>query len=658
MSLRYLMATGLMAILLIVNGCDPQDVIKQKVPEPLKEAMSDGKDAPRSGEGGSGESQEKVSIEIVTPKRNSVYPAGEKISFEAKTTIPEAKDVKKATVVWMLYRDTAKKGVQIGRGDLIKKTLEAGKYRVSATLLIRDRKTVKTSTFRVANTVAGKITADDGVPLAGTKVVISEMGGDEPKHTARSGKDGTFSVEIPEEGYYRLMPKKEGYSFLPYSRIVKYTNPPVRQSFKGTKAQITDITFTEDAEGEASLDSVCPLQQSYLSFAVKSDVKPKSVRVYLVSVEDGKERIIQMDDASETESLKQKLDPNGTVLKLQVPSMMAMGPTETSYRLRLTVVDEKGRQFSEEAPESFAYNIVKCFRRALADGVAQQNKGEYEHAVRSYKLMETLNKKVHDPTPFVTFMDQSVFNRGLAFLALAMKEKKDSIEQQSMLKRAKDDFDRVLEEDKSDLDAKLFLGVTFQLAGAYRRAEKYYDSVIQQEPRYPGVRELRAQVKLKLVEADLKQMRKAFRVASEEGMRELLGRLMQAGKLKPQERAVLKRGSSNLIERVNVLLKIIKRHQEETERMLLSVVDDYTEGIEANPNDESLRASRREALKIVYDLQESEVDVATFRDNLRKLLKKESVPDHMDHPALQVPVSKIPSRDAKAVANLDKFIRK
>lgn len=652
------MALWLMAILLTVTGCDPKELINKKVPEPLKDVMADGKGASKKGKSGLSESLDKVSIAIVTPKRNSVHPMAKDIEFEAKVTIPKIKGAPKATVVWTLYRGAVKKGVQIGRGEFIKKKLDAGKYRVSATLLVKDRKKVKTSTFRVANTTEGRITDHDGGPFPGTELVITEIDKTAPLFTAKSDKDGRFSIEVPEEGYYKLMPKKEGFSFQPFSRVVKFTDPPIQQNFKAVKGQITSIKFTEDPEGETSLDAVCPLQQSYVTFSVKSDVKPKSVTVYLVRVQEGKEQSIQMDDVSDNPSLKQEVSPEDTVLKLQVPSVMAVGPNETTYRLRLTVQDEKGRQFSAEASEPLAYNIMKCFRLTLANGVSQQGNDELEDAIKSYKLMETLNKKVNDPTPFITFMEQSTFNRGLAFLALAMKEKPDSIERDSMLKRAKDDFDRVLENDKSDLDAKLFLGLTFQLAGRQDYAGRYYKTIIEQEPRYPGVRELRALARLKYWEIQQKQIKKAFRAAEKEGMRELLGRLAQVTMLTTSEKEVLKRGSSSIIERVNVLLKIIKREQKSMERGLLSVVDDLTEAIAGDPDNQSLRKSRREALEMVYDLQESEVDVATFRDNLRKLLKKESIHDHMDHPALKAPLADIPRRETKAVLDLKKSIRK
>ncbi len=659
MQLRYLAPLWLIGLLLILTGCDPKKMIEQKVPETLKDVMSSEKGGAKNGKGEQKDLADRIEITIVAPKRNSVHPVTTEMVFEAKVKVPATAGKKKPNVTWTLYRGAAiKKGIQIGRGQRISKKLDTGQYKVSATLRFNNREKVSTTSFRVSSTIEGRLTDSSGADLPGTELLLSKIDEDKPLHKGRSGKDGQFSIEIPEKGFFKLVPKKNGYSFFPYRRIVKFIDPPVAQNFKGTKAQIANIKITEDPNGEKAIESVCPLQQGYVSFAVESDAKPVSVEAQLVGVKEGKEQIIQMEDASEDPSVKRKIHPEGTVLRLQIPSTLTAGSTGTKYRLRLTIQDEKNNQFSAEASEALDYDILKCFRRALAEGVEFQKKGNLEAAIKSYRLMQNMNKKVDDPSQFKTFMEQSTFNRGLAFLTMAMAKPKNDADRETLLFRAASDFDNTLGRNESDLDARLFMGLTFQLAGADRRALGQYDKILHQEPRYPGVRELRALARLKLVEKDLKQIKNDFERYGKEDVRELFSRLEQQGRLRRGDTAVLKSGSSKAADRVNVLLKAINRLQKELEQKLLAVVDDYTEAIKSQPEDKNLRLSRRETLKAVYDLQDAEVDLAKFRANVLKLLRNEPAPPDLDHPALKISVSNISRRDAEKIADPGKYVRK
>ena len=139
-------------------------------------------------------------------------------------------------------------------------------------------------------------------------------------------------------------------------------------------------------------------------------------------------------------------------------------------------------------------------------------------------------------------------------------------------------------------------------------------------------------------------------------LRELFSKLVRQGRLTRSETAVLVK-SSRINDRVDVLLKAIDRLEKQAENHLLTVVDDFTEAIVANPDRKDFRRSRREALKTIHEIQDTEVDVARFRHNLRKLIRKQEVPEHMDHPTFQVDVSKIPRRDTEKVADLGKYMR-
>ena len=129
-----------MGLLLILNGCDPKELVKQKVPEPLKQALSSGNDAKTKEKSGKVDPLGRASFAVLSPKRNSVHPVALEVLFEAKVKMPDPKAASKTTVVWTLYRGAIKKGVQLGRGEAVRKKLGPGQYRVSATLLYKNKK--------------------------------------------------------------------------------------------------------------------------------------------------------------------------------------------------------------------------------------------------------------------------------------------------------------------------------------------------------------------------------------------------------------------------------------------------------------------------------------------------------------------------------------
>ncbi|MDQ7782653.1 MAG: hypothetical protein RDU20_07230 [Desulfomonilaceae bacterium] len=659
MYLRYLVPVSLTVVVLILTGCDPKEMIERKVPDTLKDVMSSEEGRAKKAMAERKGRADKIELTLVSPQRNSVHPVGQEIVFEAKAVVPSPPGTVKPKVTWTLYHGAAiKQGAPLGTGERVVKKLDAGQYKVSAKMLVDNQEKIATTAFRVANTIEGHLTSGDGAVLPDAELELSKLDEDKPLHTARSGQDGRFAIEIPAEGFFKLIPKKDGYNFFPYRRIVKFVEPPVSHDFKGTKGRIGNIKITEDPQGETAIESVCPLQQSYVSFTVKSDSEPVRVETHLVGIRDGRELLVPMEDASDDPAAKPEIRPEGTVLKLQVPSTPAGGSLGTEFRLRVTVQDRNNNQFSAEAEKSLDYDILSCFRRALADGVELQKKGNLEAAVKSYRLLQHLHESVDDPSQFRKFVEQSTFNRGLAFLAMAMAKPKDDIDRETLLARAASDLDATLGRNEGDLDARLFMGLTLQLAGVETKALSQYNKILAQEPRYPAVRELRALARMKLVEDDLKRIKNDFEHFGKEDIRELFSRLEQRGRLTRSDTALLRSGSTKAADRIDVLLKAIDRFQKELERKLLAVVDDFTEAVKSRPEDNSLRISRRETLKTVLDLQDAEVDPAKFRANVRNLMRNEPAPHHLDHPALKINVSNISRRDTASVADPGQYVRK
>jgi tetratricopeptide (TPR) repeat protein len=620
----------IIACLFFLSGCDPKAILDKKIPEPVKELLSSSPGGKKLGS----RVQEAalINFSIISPRANSVRGVGEDVVFQAKLSGPLPGGEGKPQVIWTLSGGKGGTGVQIGRGETVHKKLDAGRYKVQATLVMKNLKVAKSIPFRVTHQTYGKITTYEGSPLPDVNLALSEIGTERSRFQARSGKDGQFSIEIPKSGSYELSVAKKGYSFEPSRRVVMFTDPPVSQDFKAVKAEIKNLAFTEDPKGDTGVEFVCPLQEGYLGFSVQSDAKPESVEAQLVRVEEGVERPLQLEDISESTAGKGAINTERTVIKVLVPAAMAVGPTRTSYRLRLTVRDDKKQTYSVEFPQSFDYDMRRCFRKTLADGIDNQVNGKPEQAIASYLMIDSYEKRLDDPTPFASFTKQSTFNRALAYLTMAIEKPADSIDRLTLLNRAEADLQSVLESNRGDLDAMLLLGWAFHLAGDASKAEEYYNKVLEAEPNFRGAHELRAHARLELVGDRIRHLKRDI--------------------------SKLKQGSKNPMELSQDLIKSLKRIEGHVKGRMLGALDDFTEALSTHPDDKSIRASRRQLLGMVHGLNESEVNISEFSVNVRNLLAKKEHAEDLGHPLLAVDVSKVSVRDLTKVIDPTKLIRK
>ncbi|MBM3299479.1 MAG: hypothetical protein FJY85_05965, partial [Deltaproteobacteria bacterium] len=240
--------------------------------------------------------------------------------------------------------------------------------------------------------------------------------------------------------------------------------------------------------------------------------------------------------------------------------------------------------------------------------------------------------RVDDQTPFAPFVKQATFNRGLAYLGMAITKPQDSIDRLSLLNRAMGDFQAVLQTEKKDVEATMLFGLCFQLLGSARQASEHYDKVLEVDPSFPGVRELRAHAQLQMAGKLVKDIRRDL------------------SKLKP--------GSKNIAELAKEVLDALEGVEKPVQERLLATVDDFTAALATNPNDTNARQSRRSVLKMAHELGKGEIDIGDFKTNLRKLIAKEIQPREVGHPVVKVEVSEIPLRELVSVVDTSKYIRK
>lgn len=466
-------ATVLLVILAGLTGCDPEALVKRKVPEPIQDVLTYGSAAslktPLTPE----------AIQIVSPKKDAVYPSHEPTTFQVDLKSPGDKPFEDPNVTWTLFPEG--KGQQpLGSGLSVRKKLEPGKYRVEITLAVKDQKVSKSIHFRQAMMMKGKTALADGKPVAGVELELKDLDDNFISKT-QSGDNGTFLVELPSDSTYRLAPLKKKFSFNPLSKIIKY-NPNEQINFTGFESEITDILLTGSVDATEPTLSICPYQELYLKYKLQSGSLPRKIEAQLVQREKESERLHSFEDISTTEK-------TGEPMKLKAP--LLHGPLAPHYRLRLIVTDEHGQKFSMESHDLYSMDMAACIKSKMAQALIMQNKGEFDPAIKEYNQVEELYRNVHEPALYTSLMEKLYFNRGLARLALALNTDPENKQRSGFLSRSSQDFNTVLKLRKNDIDALFFRGLISHLMRGYDPAIQDYTDVLLLDPNYPMIAKLR-----------------------------------------------------------------------------------------------------------------------------------------------------------------------
>jgi tetratricopeptide (TPR) repeat protein len=492
---RSLRMVLIVAGLSVLIGCDPETVVKNKVPEPLRKALTFGP----AGAAPKAKQSEAVSAEIASPKNGEAYPAGKEIVFRGSAKLATEGKTQKPELVWTLFPEKTPAGVPLGNGNSVRKQLDPGRYRVELALVQEGRKVAKNVNFRVVITMSGKVTAADSSGLPGTDVDLTDLEGNKVVSTTQSGRDGTFTVEFPSEDQFRIVPRKKGFSFSPVSQVVKFSREPVQIVFKGVKGEISDIRLTESEKTDENVRNICPQQEAWLKLSIKFDQKIARVEPFLVQQEADKERLILLDDLTDSADVPKERDPNlPAVLKVRIPHGSTLGVPTGLYRLRVKIYDDTGTSFSGEASAPIKMDMTQCFSDKLAEAVSAQEKGNLQEAIKTYSVLEDFGKIVEDPRQFSKDMQKAMFNRGIAHLGIALSKKAGEAPILGQLNKAFSDFNAVLKVQKRDTEALLLRGTTAYLARNYQAALKDFDTVLTFVPQEAAARELRAQTLVKI----------------------------------------------------------------------------------------------------------------------------------------------------------------
>ncbi|MBI5248673.1 MAG: hypothetical protein HY912_04195 [Desulfomonile tiedjei] len=462
-------------LLLSLAGCDPEALIKSKVPEPVQSALTLG--------GSPSKSKIQLNpsvIEIVSPKKGAVYATNEETTFEVRLKPPGEKPLENPEVSWTLFPE-GKNQVQLGGGPKVKRKLDPGKYRAEATLTVKDQKVSQSITFREGLMLTGKVVTTEGVPLPGVDLELWDSN-EQVVSKVQSANDGKFAVEFPSEGPFRLTASRKEYSFLPLEMAVRYA-PDTKLEFIGNKAEISEIVVTESEESTTPVLHLCPNQEIFLKLKIKSDSKPRKIEAQLLHQEKEGER------AHSFENLGDGGEPNPEIQKLRVPTFF--GPSAPHYRLRVTVVDEKGNKFSANSRELYKIDMFECFRTKMAEAINVQRKGDLGAAAKRYTQIEEYYRIVGDPAPFTAMMEKVHFNRGISDLSTALALDRGDSRRSALLSKAVQDFNAALKIRKADVDALFFRGLISHLSKSYEAAVQDYSEVFQSDPQFPGLLKLR-----------------------------------------------------------------------------------------------------------------------------------------------------------------------
>ncbi len=483
---------GLVAALLAVGGCDPEQLVKQKVPDPVKEVLGPPGTVAKKKKAGRKAVPKKV-FEIVSPKHKAVLPDMKEIHFEVDLNLPDTNPIPDSSISWRWWDMINKVGGQLNTGRSFDFKVDQGHWAVGCYVTPPGKKKMeKVIEFWVKPSSKGKVTHNGG-GLGGVEIkAVPIEGKKEEIGTVVSEKNGEFVTIMPEKDWCMLIPSKPGFSFSPPYSIVRKGGKPSGFEFQAAAAQIKDIRIAEDAAGTGALEFVCPREPAFVRAHVKSQTMVKRLSAYLTPPGLASREPILMGEVLDPPLSERTPDDFSIVtFPVKVPPEAIRDTTRTRFNLRITAWDEKGNAFAAEVPDAVTMDMSKCLAQTFKQAEALQEEGKYTKAAELYGEMEQYQDAMGSRSAFAALMEKMYFNRGLLYLQTAADLPEGDLKRMGYLAKAETDFDRVLEFHIKDDKALLLSGLVDHLKGDQEEAIEAHGRALALNPDLTEAYELR-----------------------------------------------------------------------------------------------------------------------------------------------------------------------
>lgn len=485
-----------LSILLIccLGGCDPEALVKTKVPKPIQEALTLEETAQNR------EIPLEAAIQIRSPKPNQLIQLGLDVVFSAQVNLPPDSS-NKPELAWMLKKDK-KAAAVIGKGATVKKKLEQGQYTAELIATQGDKRVSKKVDFKVGLLRPGFVKDRAGKGMEGVTVTLHAGG----RHaivtgsTAQTKKNGSFQIEYPSDSDYRISASKPGYSFSPLSAREKWSTTPI--SFTGYKGEISNIVLTDKPDSQSSATRICPLQTYFLKLKIDIESKPKQLNVFLVSKDEDYVRetpfavLTKLDEAPEYD------DSGRRIFSVRSPSPAATGHILESYTLLIELLDQENVKFEVKPSGKFTIQTKYCYESQMKEAAAFQAQGAYDEALKRYDSIRELYKKAQDLESrdliAKTYTNSAIIELTKSLNKRSTKEN-NGTGADELLKAAIQNLEHAVKINKKDAEAIFLLGAAYQILGAEgdeAKALEYYSKAIDTDTSLYEAYRLRAQLYL------------------------------------------------------------------------------------------------------------------------------------------------------------------
>ncbi|MFZ5864337.1 MAG: hypothetical protein ACOYXY_00500 [Thermodesulfobacteriota bacterium] len=545
-------------IVCATTGCDPEALVREKVPKPIQEVLTFTEPAPGKKPGAP--AAPAGTVKIVSPTAQGRYISIKPVKFQAEAELQDGKPVDAKAIVWRVFKEKEKQRRVIGTGAQLETKIDPGSYGVEAQMALpAGGNVVAKGTFRVIRVVEGKVTLG-GAGLPGVELVLTSPDRTQELSKTKTGKDGGFVIELPQEGPYELVPRHEEMSFNPLSKEVRASTKPHELVFQASKARIKELFLTSSSDSKEPLQKICPGQEAYLKIGFTSQDPIVRLEARLLPQEEPGERPLVLGEVLDSAEVPNLSNESARqFLKVEIPTVAMQDPQPRSYALTVKIFNDKGDTISFQAPEKLSLDVPHCVKERFGKGVALHQEGKLDAAVEAYDATSKLPEKIHDSSSLGASLGKNSFNRGVAHLELALATKEDDPKRARYLGRALVDLAQAMKFIPRDPQVLLLRGLANFMKENNRAALEDVTACLALAPGTQGAYELRGRIYLAM----------------------------------------------------------------KKNRNLSSAVDDFTQALAAHPEDESLRKTRNAALNldIESDAEPGYAEVDTSKIPLKELDK-------------------------------------